>query len=327
MLERFGGSRGHGNEAEADMTAVDLAAVRRRLRGAALAAAAMVLMPILLAMPALAGQGMAIDYQMRLPEPATDISEQIYNFHEYLLWLIAAISVFVLLLLIYVMLRFNSRANPHPSHTHHNTVIEVIWTVVPIIILVLIAIPSFRLLYTQYDFPKPDLTIKAIGNQWYWSYEYPDNDGVSFDSFMLSDADIEKQKANGVLLPRLLAVDNEVVVPVNAVVHVLVTARDVIHNWTVQPFGSKVDAVPGRITYTWFKAREPGVYYGQCSELCGKDHAFMPIAVRVVSKAVFDQWVAVRKAGGGDVDDKARALIRSAANDATKPATAVAAAN
>jgi cytochrome c oxidase subunit 2 len=225
------------------------------------------------------------------------------------------------------MVKFNSRANPHPSPTHHNTVIEVLWTVVPIIILVIVAIPSFRLLYSQYDFPKPDLTIKAIGNQWYWSYEYPDQDGVAFDSFMLSNADIEKQKASGVLLPRLLAVDNEVVVPVNAVVHVLVTARDVIHNWTVQPFGSKVDAVPGRVTATWFKAREPGVYYGQCSELCGKDHAFMPIAVRVVDKAVFDQWVVLRKAGGGDVDEKARALIRSAAHSQNSPATAVAAAD
>ncbi|MFO1172644.1 MAG: cytochrome c oxidase subunit II [Hyphomicrobiaceae bacterium] len=256
---------------------------------------------------------MATDYEIGLQPAATDIADQIHSFHNGLFLLITAITLLVLGLLIYVMLRFNSRANPTPSHTHHNTLIEVIWTVAPILILVFVAIPSFRLLYAQYDLPKPDLTVKAVGNQWFWSYEYADQEGVAFDSFMLSDADIEKRKAGGELLPRLLAVDNEVVVPVNAVVHVILTSKDVIHNWTVQSFGSKVDAVPGRVTSTWFKAREKGVYYGQCSELCGKDHAFMPIAVRVVDKAVFDQWVALRKAGGGDVDDKARALIKSAA--------------
>jgi cytochrome c oxidase subunit 2 len=308
------------------MTALNqAAALRRTLQNAVLAAVmAIVAMP-LLAVRAIASQGVATDYQLGLPEPATDIATQIYDFHTGLVWLISIISAFVLLLLIIVMVKFNSRANPTPSHTHHNTLIEVLWTVVPIIILVIVAIPSFRLLYNQYDFPKPDLTIKAIGNQWYWTYEYPDQEGLTFDSFMLSDADIETQKASGVLLPRLLAVDNEVVVPVDAVVHVLVTARDVIHNWTVQPFGSKVDAVPGRVTATWFKVNETGVYYGQCSELCGKDHAFMPIAVRVVDKAVFDQWVALRKAGGGDVDEKARALIRSAAGTTARPATTVAA--
>ncbi len=303
------------------MTALNVAAaIRWRVLGAALGAAATLAGWTGLA---LAGQGMPVDYQLNLPLPATEISEQIYNFHNWLLWLITAISLFVLALLIYVMWRFNSRRNPTPSHTHHNTLIEVLWTVVPIIILVMVAIPSFRILYNQYDFPKPDLTIKAIGNQWYWSYEYPDQEGLAFDSFMLSDADIEKRKAGGELLPRLLAVDNEVVVPVDAVVHVLVTARDVIHNWTIQPFGSKVDAVPGRVTSTWFKVREKGVYYGQCSELCGKDHAFMPIAVRVVDKAVFDQWVALRKAGGADVDEKARALVRSAsASDASSATVA-----
>ncbi|MEZ5924473.1 MAG: cytochrome c oxidase subunit II [Hyphomicrobiaceae bacterium] len=277
--------------------------------------------------PAWASQGMATDYQLGLPQPGSDIAAQIHDFHTGLMWLITIITIFVLVLLLIVMFKFNSRANPTPSHTHHNTLIEVIWTVVPIIILVIVAIPSFRLLFNQYDLPKPDVTIKAIGNQWYWSYEYADQEGVGFDSFMLSDADIEKRKAGGELLPRLLAVDNEVVVPVNAVVHVIVTSRDVIHNWTVQPLGSKVDAVPGRLTSTWFKANESGVYYGQCSELCGKDHAFMPIAVRVVDKAVFDQWVALRKTGGSDVDDKARALIRSAATQDGAAAKTVASAD
>jgi cytochrome c oxidase subunit 2 len=296
------------------MTGIELAAAAgRAFRGTALAAAATAFVLFWTASAALAGTGLPVDYQLGLPAPATDIAEQIDDFHRGLLILITVISLFVLLLLIYVMMRFNSRSNPNPSHNHHNTAIEVLWTVVPIIILVIVAIPSFRLLYAQYDLPKPDLTVKAIGNQWFWSYEYADQEGVAFDSFMLSDADIEKRKAGGELLPRLLAVDNEIVVPVDAVVHVIVTSRDVIHNWTVQSFGSKVDAVPGRLTSTWFKAREKGVYYGQCSELCGKDHAFMPIAVRVVDKSVFDAWVALRKAGGSDVDDKARALIKSAA--------------
>lgn len=273
------------------MTGRQLAkATWRAVSGAAWSATAVTLGLTLAPSAALAATGMATDYEIGLQPAATDIADQIHSFHNGLFLLITAITLLVLGLLIYVMLRFNSRANPTPSHTHHNTLIEVIWTVAPILILVFVAIPSFRLLYAQYDLPKPDLTVKAVGNQWFWSYEYADQEGVAFDSFMLSDADIEKRKAGGELLPRLLAVDNEVVVPVNAVVHVIVTSKDVIHNWTVQSFGSKVDAVPGRVTSTWFKAREKGVYYGQCSELCGRDHAFMPIAVRAVSPEKFEAW-------------------------------------
>ena len=170
------------------------------------------------------------------------------------------------------------------------------WTVIPVLILVVIAIPSFKLLYYQYSYPKADLTIKATGNQWNWTHAYPDQGNFSFTSVMLNDEERQARIDKGIPAPRLLAVDNEVFVPVNKVVHVLVTASDVIHNWTIPSFGSKVDAVPGRVTATWFKAKQEGVFYGQCSELCGKDHAFMPIAVRVVKEEVFNDWVEAVKA-------------------------------
>ena len=270
-----------------------------------------------LALVAMAAAGHAVlpePYQMGLQPAATDIMQEMTEFHDKLLWIITAITIFVMALLLYVLFRFNEKANPTPSKTSHNTTVEVLWTVIPILILVFIAVPSFKLLYAQHDVPKPDLTIKAIGSQWYWDYEYPDQDDLSFSSIMLEDADLKEGQ------PRLLAVDNEVVVPVNKVVLVLVTATDVIHNWYVPAFGSKIDAVPGRITSTWFKAREPGVYYGQCGELCGSRHAFMPIAVRVVEEPVFNQWVATMKAGN---EDAARELISRATDDkATKLAAA-----
>jgi cytochrome c oxidase subunit 2 len=184
------------------------------------------------------------------------------------------------------MMRYNRRTNPVPSKITHNTLLEVVWTVVPVAILVAIAIPSFRLLYFEDTIPKADLTIKAIGKQWYWTYEYPDQGNFTFDALMLAD---DKAKAAGE--PRLLAADNHVVVPVNKVVRVLTTGADVIHSWTVPAFGVKIDAVPGRINETWFKANREGIFYGQCSELCGARHAFMPIAVEVVSEARFNQWL------------------------------------
>ncbi len=251
-----------------------------------------------------AAQGQPVDWQLNLQKGYSPIAHQIYTFHNMLLVIVTAIAVFVLALLIWVMIRYNEKANPEPSKTSHNTLIEVIWTVVPILILIVIAIPSFRLLYAQYSFPKADVTIKAIGNQWYWTYEYPDNE-VSFDSVMLEDEELKKVRASGQEAPRLLAVDNQVVVPVNKVVHILVTASDVIHNWTIPAFGSKVDAVPGRITRTWFKAEKTGTYYGQCSELCGIRHAFMPIAVTVVTDEVYKKWLAAIK----NDEDKARTLL------------------
>jgi cytochrome c oxidase subunit II len=234
---------------------------------------------------ALAGMGQPSPWQMDLQDSATPIMQDIAQFHNLLLWLIGAISAFVLALLLICIVRFNARANPTPSRTTHNTPIEVLWTIVPVIILASIAVPSFRLLFLQLNVPTPDLTIKATGKQWFWSYAYPDNGNFEFDSLMTPDKDLKPGQ------PRLLTVDNEMVVPVNKVIHVLVTGADVIHSFTVPSFGSRIDAVPGRINETWFKSTVEGMFYGQCSELCGKDHAFMPIAVRVVKDAEFAAWI------------------------------------
>jgi cytochrome c oxidase subunit 2 len=192
-------------------------------------------------------------------------------------------------LLLIVIVRFNARANPAPSRTTHNTPLEVMWTIVPVVILATIAVPSFRLLFTQLDVPKPDLTVKVTGKQWFWTYAYPDSGNFQFDSLMVADKDLKPGQL------RNLAVDNEMVVPVNKVVHVLVTGADVIHSFNVPSFGIRIDAIPGRINDTWFKATKEGVFYGQCSELCGKNHAFMPIAVHVVSEADFNAWLAKAK--------------------------------
>ncbi|MGF1619869.1 MAG: cytochrome c oxidase subunit II [Rhodomicrobiaceae bacterium] len=233
---------------------------------------------------AAAAEGRPVDWQMNFQPPATPIAEQMQDFHNLLLVIITAITLFVLALLIWVMVRYNEKANPVPSKTSHNTMIEITWTVVPVLILLVIAIPSFRLLYAQYEFPKADLTIKATAHQWYWSYSYPDQGGFSFDSLLVEGPDLKPDQ------PYLLAVDNEVVVPVNKVVHVLITSNDVLHNWAVPAFGVKMDAIRGRNTAVWFQATRPGVYYGQCSELCGARHAYMPIAVRVVSEEEFAAW-------------------------------------
>jgi len=259
---------------------------------------------------ALAGSGEPLPWQLGMSDAVTDVAEQIVWFHDFVNVIIIAVAVFVLILLAIIVFRFNERANPTPSRTTHNTTLEILWTVVPVLILVVIAIPSFKLLFMQYTYPKPDLTIKATGNQWNWTHAYPDQGGFSFTTVMLNDKEREDRIKRGLPAPRLLAVDNEVVVPVDKYVHVLVTASDVIHNWTIPSFGSKVDAVPGRVTATWFHAKKEGVYYGQCSELCGKDHAFMPVAVRVVKDAVFNDWVEAMK-----VRDRRRArdIIEKAA--------------
>ncbi len=237
---------------------------------------------------AYAKEGQPAPWQLGLQPGATPIMDQIHSFHTYVTIIITLIALFVLGLLVYVMSRFNEKRNPQPSRTTHNTPLEIAWTVVPVLILVAIAIPSFRLLFAQYDFPKPDLTITATGSQWYWSYEYPDQ-GITFDSIMVPDADLKEGQ------PRLLAVDREVVVPVNKNVVIGLKSNDVIHDWAVPAFGVKLDAVPGRLQTTWFRAEREGVYYGQCSELCGRNHAFMPIAVRVVSDAEFADWLAKTK--------------------------------
>ncbi|CCE05661.1 cytochrome c oxidase, subunit II [Bradyrhizobium sp. STM 3843] len=229
---------------------------------------------------AFAELGQPAPWEFRLQEAATPVMENITWFHGLLLTIITVITLFVLALLVTVVIKFNARANPVPSRTTHNTLLEVAWTLIPVLILVTIAVPSFRLLFLELDVPKADLTVKATGKQWYWSYAYPDNGKFEFDSLLAQD----KQ-------PRLLGVDNEMVVPVNKVVRVQTTGADVIHSFAVPAFGIKIDAIPGRLNETWFKATKVGMYYGQCSELCGKDHAFMPIAVRVVSDQEFAAWV------------------------------------
>jgi cytochrome c oxidase subunit 2 len=245
--------------------------------------------------PALAGKGQPSDWQMGMQTSVTEIADRIHSFHDAVNIIIIAITVFVLILLAIVVFRFNEKANPTPSKTTHHTGLEVAWTIIPVFILVGIAIPSFKLLFAQYTYPNADVTLKATGNQWNWTYAYPDQGGFNFTSIMLTDAERQGRIKKGIPSPRLLSVDNETVVPVGKAVLVLITATDVIHSWAVPSFGVKSDAVPGRTTATWFRARDEGVYYGQCSELCGKDHAFMPIAIRVVKPEVFEQWTALMK--------------------------------
>jgi cytochrome c oxidase subunit 2 len=235
---------------------------------------------------AFAELGQPAPWEWKLQEAATPVMENIIWFHNFLFWLITVITLFVLALLAIVAVKFNARANPVPSKTTHNTLIEVAWTIIPVLILVGIAVPSFRLLFQELDIPKADLTIKVTGNQWNWTYAYPD-DKIEFTSIMLSEEDRAKRNPPP---PRLLGVDNEMVVPVNKVVRIQTTGADVIHSFAVPAFGIKIDSVPGRLNETWFKATKEGVYYGQCSELCGKDHAFMPIVVRVVKDQEYDAW-------------------------------------
>ena len=269
---------------------------------AALASAAQ----LLLAGAAFAAQPMP--WQTDLQPAASGVMKEIRWFEEYTLWFVVPITLFVLLLLIIVVVRFNARSNPVPSKTSHNTLIEVVWTLGPVLVLFLIAIPSFQLLSKELIIPKDaDMTIKATGNQWYWSYEYQGEKVLSFDSVLLKDDDRAKfGKEDKGAYPRLLAVDNELVVPVGKTVRVLVTGADVIHAFAMPAFGVKIDAVPGRMNETWFKADAEGLYYGQCSELCGKDHAFMPVAIRVVSDEQYKTWQA---AAQSDLNGANKALM------------------
>ncbi len=251
----------------------------RRLLGLAVAGVALVTCGA-----AFAELGQPAPWEYKLQEAATPVMENITWFHNFLLVLITIITLFVLVLLVLVVVKFNAKANPVPSKTTHNTLIEVAWTLIPVLILVALVVPSFRLLFLELDVPKADLTVKVTGKQWYWSYAYPDNGKFEFDSLLAQD----KQ-------PRLLGVDNEMVVPVNKIVRIQTTGADVIHSFAVPAFGIKIDSVPGRLNETWFKATKLGMFYGQCSELCGKDHAFMPIAVRVVSDQDFVAWVETAK--------------------------------
>ena len=230
------------------------------------------------------------EFQTGFQEAASPVMDQIEAFHVELFWIMLFVCIFVAALLAYVVWKFRASANPVPSKVHHNTILEVAWTVIPVIILVIIAIPSFKLLYFEAVIPTPDVTIRAIGKQWFWTYEYPGKGGFSFDSLHLDDA---ADKAAG--KPRLLGVDNPVYVPVNKVIAIDTVGADVIHSWAMPQMGVKMDAVPGRTNHTWFKATKTGIYYGQCSELCGASHAFMPIELHVVSQAEYDAWLATAK--------------------------------
>ncbi len=272
------------------------------------AAATALAVAALATVPALAGTGMPSPWQLNLQGAVTPVAEFIHWFHDWLNIIITIVTLFVLALMVYVVFRFNEKANPVPSKTTHNALLEVCWTVIPVLILVVIAIPSFRLLKLQLEVPQADMTLKVTGNQWRWTYEYPkENGGFTFDSLMLNEEDrakaIASNKITAAEAPRLLAVDNEAVVPVGKIVRVQVTASDVIHKFTVPSFGIKIDAIPGRLNETWFKAEREGIYYGQCSFICGQDHAYMPIAVRVVSQERYAAWLAEAKQKFANAED------------------------
>ena len=252
------------------------------------------------------------DGRMGVQDQVTPIGEEAAWFHNVILLpMITAISIFVLVLLLYVVVRYRRKAHPIPSRTTHNTLLEVVWTLIPVLILVVIAIPSIKLLANQYSPPKADLTVKAIGNQWYWTYQYPDNGDFEIVSNVLSDEEAKKRGE-----PRMLGVDERLVVPAGATVKVIVTSNDVIHAFGIPAFWVKIDAVPGRLNETWFKVDKPGLYYGQCYELCGARHAYMPIAVEVVSREQFAAWVASK---GGTMPGAKPAVTPAAA---TQPAAA-----
>lgn len=244
---------------------------------------------------AAAGMGQPSPWQMDLQVPATQVAESMHSFHTLLLWIVSLIVLFVAILLLIIIFRFNEKANPQPSRFSHNSMLEVAWTVVPVLILVVIAVPSFRLLREQLVLPPADITVKATAHQWYWSYEYPeDQGGFSFDSNILPDDMLKEGQ------PRLLSVDNELVLPVGKVVRVQVTASDVIHAFAMPSFGLKIDAIPGRLNETWFKAEKEGIFYGQCSLVCGQNHAYMPIAIRIVSEERYEEWLKQAKATFAD---------------------------
>ena len=235
--------------------------------------------------------GHPVEWQINMQPAASPSAEYLHEFHNMLLYIITAIALFVLVLLVYVVLRYNRYVNPEPKQFSHNVLIEVLWTVVPVVILIVIAIPSMQMLYFLDRTEAPDMTLKVTGYQWYWGYEYPDHEGINFLSYMVPDDEIDVTKGQ----QRLLSTDNVVVLPVDTNIQILVTAADVIHAWAMPALGIKIDAIPGRLNETWVRINKPGVYYGQCSELCGKDHSYMPIEIHAVSKEDFSAWVAKAK--------------------------------
>jgi len=266
--------------------------------------AASAIFGVSLASKAMAGQ--PVPWQLGMQDAATQVMSRLSGFHDFVTILSVAITVFVLALILYIALRFNAKANPVSSNTTHNKYLEVLWTLIPTLILVAMAIPSFRLMYYMDRVENAEITIKAIGHQWYWSYVYPDHDDLTFDAFVLEDDELEEGQ------PRLLATDTAVVVPVNKTVRVLVTSTDVLHAWAIPAFGAKIDAIPGRLNETWFHAEREGTYYGQCSELCGTNHAMMPITVKVVSDEAYAAWLKEAKeeyATNNDVNREMRIAL------------------
>ena len=226
----------------------------------------------------------ATDWQLSFQNPATDLMCSVVGLHNVILIVMSLITVFVLFLLFYVSFRFSAKRNPIPSTRTHNTVVEVLWTAIPIVILVVLAIPSFKLLYQQEKSENYDMTVKVIGHQWYWEYEYPDHGDFYFESYMVQEQDLEEGDL------RLLTVDNPLVIPANKNIQILITAGDVLHSWAVPSMGLKTDAVPGRLNETWVNVKEPGIYRGQCSEICGSGHGFMPVVVKVLPEREFMAW-------------------------------------
>ena len=273
--------------------------IGRRLLGFAVAGLAVAGLTLAMSGAAFAELGQPAPWEYTLQQSASPVMDNIRYFHNWLLAIITIITLFVLALLVTVMVKFNAKANPVPSRTTHNTLIEVLWTPLPVLVLASIVIPSFKLLFLELDVPKAEVTIKATGNQWNWTYAYPD-DKIEYTSIMLSEEDRAKLTTPP---PRLLGVDHAIVVPANKVIRVQTTGADVIHSFAVPAFGIKIDAIPGRLNETWFKADKIGVYYGQCSELCGKDHAFMPIVVKVVNDQDYDDWKKCVQAGKDDCID------------------------
>ena len=236
-------------------------------------------------------KGQPTEWQLGFQEAGSPLMQQLIDFHDFVFWIITAITVFVFLLLAYVCVRFSAKNNKKPSTTTHNATLEIAWTLIRVLLLVVIAIPSFRLLYNQNDFTNIDMTIKATGYTWWWGYEYPDHDGIAFDSVIVEDDELEEGQ------PRLLTTDYQLVVPVNKNIKMQITSdpSGVIHSWAVPSLGVKMDAIPGRLNETYFNIKEPGMYYGQCSELCGVGHGFMPISIKAVTEEEFASWVETAK--------------------------------
>lgn len=254
---------------------------------------------------AAAAEGQAVPWQMDLQPAASPVAEQIHSFNYLMVAVEVGISIFVLALMAYIMWRFRAKRNPVPSKRTHNSALEVLWTAVPVLILVIIAVPSLKLLFFMDRTHDADMTLKVVGHQWYWSYEYPDHGDFTFDSLMIPDDELEPGQ------PRLLAVDEPVVLPIDTDIRILMTSDDVIHAWAVPALGLKTDTVPGRINETWVRINREGTYYGQCSELCGINHGFMPIAVEAVSKEAFEKWVEQAKVDYADAGRPAATVVRS----------------